>query len=197
MEAPEIAETQAWVRRAVVGLNLCPFAKAPLAKAQIRYVLSAAIDTDALLAQFVTELHALAAADPQRVETTLLIHPKVLTDFLDFNDFLGRADRALDDTGLAGILQLASFHPSYQFAGTRSDDLSNATNRSPYPTLHLLREASIDRAVAAFPEAEAIFEANIRTLEALGAEGWADLRTRCKADACAGVAAPANPAPVP
>ena len=197
MEAPEIAETQAWVRRAVVGLNLCPFAKAPLAKAQIRYVLSAAIDTDALLAQFVTELHALAAADPQRVETTLLIHPKVLTDFLDFNDFLGRADRALDDTGLAGILQLASFHPSYQFAGTRSDDLSNATNRSPYPTLHLLREASIDRAVAAFPEAEAIFEANIRTLEALGAEGWADLRTRCKADACAGVAAPANRAPVP
>ena len=192
MEAPEIAETQAWVRRAVVGLNLCPFAKA-----QIRYVLSAAIDTDALLVQFVTELHALAAADPQRVETTLLIHPKVLTDFLDFNDFLDRADRALDDTGLAGTLQLASFHPCYQFAGTRSDDLSNATNRSPYPTLHLLREASIDRAVAAFPEAEAIFEANIRTLEALGAEGWADLRARCRADACAGVAAPADSAPVP
>ena len=115
MEAPEIAETQAWVRRAVVGLNLCPFAKAPLAKAQIRYVLSAAIDTDALLAQFVVELHALVAADPQRVETTLMIHPKVLTDFLDFNDFLDRADRALDDTGLAGILQLASFHRSRDF----------------------------------------------------------------------------------
>ena len=194
MEAPEIAETQAWVRRAVVGLNLCPFAKAPFAKAQIRYVLSAAIDTDALLAQFVAELHALAAADPQRVETTLLIHPKVLTDFLDFNDFLDRADRALDDTGLAGTLQLASFHPRYQFAGTRSDDLSNATNRSPHPTLHLLREASIDSAVAAFPEAEAIFEANIRTLEALGAQGWADLQAQCRAEA---LAMPAASRPLP
>ena len=182
MEAAEIIETQAWVRRAVVGLNLCPFAKAPLAKAQIRYVLSAAVDTDALLAQLRAELHALAGADPQRIETTLLIHPGVLADFLDFNDFLDLANAALEEAGLAGTIQLASFHPRYQFAGTHIDDVSNATNRAPYPTLHLLREESITRAVAAFPAAEAIFEANIRTLEALGAEGWATLQARCRAD---------------
>ena len=190
MEAAEIIETQAWVRLAVVGLNLCPFAKAPLAKAQIRYVLSAATDTDALLAQLVAELQALAAADPQRIETTLLIHPGVLADFLDFNDFLDLADAALEDVGLAGTIQLASFHPRYQFAGTHIDDLGNATNRAPYPTLHLLREESMDRAVAAFPAVEVIFEANIRRLETLGASGWADLQSQCRAEALAGVAAP-------
>lgn len=194
MEAHAIAQTRAWVRRAVVGLNLCPFAKAPFSKQQIRYVLSAAIDADALLAQLIAELHALADADPVVTETTLLIHPHVLTDFLDFNDFLERADRAVEDAGLAGMLQVASFHPHYQFAGTRSDDVTNATNRSPYPTLHLLREDSIDRAVAAFPEAEPIFEANMRTLEALGAEGWTDLQAQCRADAAA---APPDPGPSP
>jgi uncharacterized protein len=197
MEAAEILETQAWVRHAVVGLNLCPFAKAPLAKAQIRYVLSPAADTDALLEQLVAELHTLAAADPEITETTLLIHPGVLADFLDFNDFLARAERALEDAGLAGTLQLASFHPRFQFAGTHADDVGNATNRSPYPTLHLLREASIDRAVAAFPAAEAIFEANIRTFEALGAAGWAALQARCKAEALAGTAPPAAAPPLP
>ena len=196
MEAPAIAQTRAWVRRAVVGLNLCPFAKAPFAKEQVRYVLSAATDAEALLAQLIAELHALADADPVVTETTLLISPHVLTDFLDFNDFLERADRALDDAGLAGVLQVASFHPQYQFAGTRSDDVTNATNRSPYPTLHLLREDSIDRAVAAFPEAEAIFEANMRTLEALGAGGWADLQAQCRADADT-AAAPSDPGPLP
>lgn len=194
MEAPAIAQTRAWVRRAVVGLNLCPFAKAPFSKQQIRYVLSDAIDADALLAQLIAELHALADADPVVTETTLLIHPHVLTDFLDFNDFLERADRAVEDAGLAGMLQVASFHPHYQFAGTRSDDVTNATNRSPYPTLHLLREDSIDRAVAAFPQAEPIFEANMRTLEALGAEGWTDLQAQCRADAAA---APPEPGPSP
>ena len=181
-EALEVAETRAWVQRAVVGLNLCPFAKAPLAKGQIRFVLSAATGPDALLAALVDELALLAAADPAVVETTLLVHPFVLADFLDFNDFLDRADRALDDAGLDGTLQIASFHPRFQFAGTEACDLSNATNRSPYPTLHLLREESMDRAVAAFPEAEAIFDANIATLEALGSDGWAALQAQCRAD---------------
>ena len=185
MEASEVAETRAWVRRAVVGLNLCPFAKAPYAKEQIRYVLSEVTEVQALLAQLVEELHALAAAEPTATETTLLIHPHVLTDFLDFNDFLELADRALEEAGLMGTLQIASFHPHYQFAGTRSDAAANATNRSPYPTLHLLREDSIARAVAAFPAAATIFEANMRTLEALGADGWADLQARCRADAAA------------
>jgi hypothetical protein len=123
-------------------------------------------------------MHALVEADPALVETTLLVHPNVLADFADFNDFLDAADAALDELGYDGVLQIASFHPDYQFDGTDPDDLGNASNRSPYPTLHLLREASVDRAVEAFPEAEAIVENNLRALDALGAEGWAALQTR-------------------
>jgi hypothetical protein len=178
-----IAETRAWVDRAVIGLNLCPFAKAVQAKGQIRYVVTNATDTDALLEALRDELRLLADADPAQVETTLLIHPGVLADFLDFNDFLEIADAALEALGYAGVLQVASFHPQYQFAGTADDDVTNATNRSPYPTLHLLREESIDRAVAAFPEAETLYERNIRTLQALGPQGWAALQEQCRGDA--------------
>jgi len=178
-----IAETRAWVDRAVIGLNLCPFARAVQVKNQIRYVVTDAADTDALLEALREELRRLAVADPAQVETTLLIHPGVLADFLDFNDFLEAADAALEALGYAGVLQVASFHPQYQFAGTTADDVTNATNRSPYPTLHLLREESIDRAVAAFPETEAIYERNIVALRALGAEGWAALQAQCRSDA--------------
>lgn len=178
-----IAETRAWVQRAVIGLNLCPFAKAVEAKGQVRYVRSDASDEDALLAALCAEMHRLAQADPTEIDTTLLIHPQVLNDFLDYNNFLEAADAAVEELGYAGVLQVASFHPDYQFDGTSPDDVSNATNRSPYPTLHLLREDSVDRAVMAFPEAESIFEDNMRTLDALGAEGWAALQAQCKADA--------------
>lgn len=178
-----IAETRAWVARAVIGLNLCPFAKAAQVKDQIRYVFSDTTDPHALLSTLRDELTLLSQADPAQIETTLLVHPGVLTDFLDFNDFLGVADDALQDLGLEGVLQIASFHPDFQFAGTRREDMGNATNRSPYPCLHLLREESIERAVASFPEPEAIFEANIRTLEALGPQGWADLQDACRHDA--------------
>jgi uncharacterized protein len=176
-----IAQTRAWVNRAVIGLNLCPFAKAVHTK--IRYVVSHACDEDALLATLGEELHLLAGADPEQVETTLLIHPQVLTNFAQFNDFLGRAETMLLALGYEGVIQVASFHPQYRFAGTRAGDVSNATNRSPHPTLHLLREASVERAVAAFPEAATIFEANIRTLQALGHEGWAAVQAQCKRDA--------------
>ena len=178
-----LAETRAWVDRAVIGLNLCPFAKAVQAKNQVRYVVSEATDEEALLTELCDEMNRLIDADPAEVDTTLLIHPQVLNDFLDFNDFLGVADEALEQLGYEGVLQVASFHPQFQFAGTHADDVTNATNRSPYPTLHLLREDSVMRAVAAFPQAEAIFEKNITTLEALGAEGWAALQDQCKADA--------------
>ena len=181
-----IAETRAWVDRAVIGLGLCPFAKAVQVKNQVRYVVSEATDEEALLAALREEMNRLVAADPAEVDTTLLIHPHVLNDFLDFNDFLDLADEALEDLGHEGVLQVASFHPQFQFEGTGPDDVTNATNRSPYPTLHLLREDSVARAVAAFPEAEAIFEKNMQTLEELGAEGWAELRARCKADADTG-----------
>ena len=178
-----IAETRAWVERAVIGLTLCPFAKAPQVKGQVRYVASAARDAGALLAALIDELNRLAGTPAGRIETTLLIHPCVLSDFLDFNDFLDLADNAVAELELEGVIQVASFHPHYRFAGSAEDDVANATNRSPYPTLHLLREESIDRAVAAFPQAEAIFEANIATFEALGADAWSQLQAQCRADA--------------
>jgi uncharacterized protein len=175
-----IAETQAWITHAVVGLNLCPFAHAVQVKNQIRCVVSEAKHIDALMAQLCEEMHFLAEAEAAKVETTLLIHPQVLTDFLDFNDFLELADAAVEELGYDGMLQVASFHPQFQFDGTDPDDVTNATNRSPYPTLHLLREDSVERAVAAFPSAESIFEANIATLEKLGAAGWTALQAQIK-----------------
>jgi len=178
-----LRETRAWVDVAVIGLNLCPFAKAVQAKQLIRYTCTQARDTDALRATLRDELRRLAAAPMQEIETTLLVHPWVLGDFMDYNDFLDRADALLRELRLDGTLQIASFHPHYQFAGTRADDIDNATNRSPHPTLHLLREASIERAAAAFPQAEAIYETNMRTLRALGAGGWAELQARCLRDA--------------
>ena len=180
-----IAETRAWVRRAVIGLNLCPFARAVDVKDQIRYVFSDATDAETLLATLVVELQRLADTDPAVVDTTMLIHPRVFADFEDFNDFLELADAAVEDLDLDGVLQVASFHPQFQFADTEPDDITNATNRSPYPTLHLLREDSVDRAVAAFPEAEAIFERNMATLEKLGPQGWAAVRKSWEDDAAA------------
>ena len=180
-----IAETRAWVRRAVIGLNLCPFARAVDVKDQIRYVFSDATNAETLLATLVVELQRLADTDPEVVDTTMVIHPRVFADFEDFNDFLELADAAVEDLDLDGVLQVASFHPQFQFADTEPDDVTNATNRAPYPTLHLLREESVDRAVAAFPEAEAIFERNMATLEKLGPQGWAAVRKSWEDDAAA------------
>lgn len=180
-----VARTRAWLRRAVVGLNLCPFARAVDAKGQIRYVVSEATDAETLLAALCDELRLLADADPTAIDTTLLIHPRALADFADFNDFLEIADAAVAELGLEGFLQVASFHPDFQFADTAPDDVTNATNRAPYPTLHLLREASVDRAVDAFPEAETIFERNMATMERLGPAGWAELRAAWEDDAAA------------
>jgi len=174
-EEQVIADTRAWVDRAVIGLNLCPFAKQVQIKGQVRYVVSAATTVADLLYELAAELNRLHDTPPEQTDTTLLIHPQVLTDFLDYNDFLEAADALVADIGLEGEMQVASFHPDYQFEGTEPGDITNYSNRSPYPTLHLLREDSIDRAVAAFPEAEAIFEINIETLEKLGIEGWRKL----------------------
>jgi hypothetical protein len=170
-----IQETQDWLIKAVIGLNLCPFAKAVHVKEQIKYVVSEATTMEQLLEDLAQELEFLAEVSREKTDTTLLIHPNVLNDFLDYNDFLELADQLLEDLDLDGELQIASFHPQYQFAGTDIDDITNFTNRSPYPTLHLLREDSIDEAVKAFPEAEAIFETNMQTMEKLGTDGWLKL----------------------
>ena len=177
-----IEQTCQWLEQAVIGLNLCPFAKAVHTKGQIRWVESSARNAHALMAELVHELQLLAAADPDAIDTTLLVHPHVLGDFRDYNDFLDLADAALEELGLDGVLQIASFHPHYQFEGTAPDDVENLSNRSPHPTLHLLREESVERAVAAFPQAETIYEKNIETLRALGVEGWAKLTPQVSAD---------------
>ena len=167
-----VAATRKWLERAVIGLNLCPFAKSVHVKEQVRYVVSNATTPEQLLETLMDELQRLSDTSPEQVDTTLLIHPFVLNDFEDYNEFLDVADVALEDMQLEGELQVASFHPDYQFADTDVGDISNFTNRAPYPILHLLRGDSIARAVEVFPEAEEIFEKNIATMEKLGHEGW-------------------------
>ena len=167
-----IAATRKWLERAVVGLNLCPFAKGVYVKKQVRYVVSKAVDSDALLTDLEAELQYLAGVSPEETDTTLLIHPYVLKRFADFTDFLGLVEVTIRLQGLTGTLQVADFHPDYCFSDAEPDELGNFTNRSPYPTLHLLREASLDRAIRAFPEAATIYERNIETMERIGLEGW-------------------------
>ena len=167
-----IAATRHWLEVAVIGLNLCPFAKAVHVKRQIRYVLTQAGSDSELLAVLRDELSLLAKTDANEIDTTLLIHPQALTDFIDYTAFLRQADWLLRKQGLEGILQIASFHPAYEFAGSDPDDIENCSNRSPFPMLHLLREDSIERAVAAFPDAGEIYQRNIETLRGLGHAGW-------------------------
>lgn len=174
-DAVVVQDTVRWLERAVIGLNLCPFAKSVHTKGQIHYSVSRATDGRELLQDLQCELEALAEASAEQRDTTLLMAPLAMPDFLDFNDFLELADELVEAMDLAGILQVASFHPRFQFEGTLVDDVGNCSNRAPYPTLHLLREESIDRAVEVFPEAEEIFERNIEVLERLGMQGWADL----------------------
>ena len=166
---------QRWLQRAVIGLNLCPFAKAVQHKGQIRWVISDATTAEALLLQLLQELQHLAHTPARKTDTTLLVHPLVLQDFNDYNNFLAVVDAAVADTGLEGVLQVAPFHPQFRFAGTRVNALENNSNRSPYPALHLLREKSVSRAVAAFPQPETIFKKNIVTLRKLGGAGYRKL----------------------
>ena len=173
-----LAETRLWLEKAVIGLNLCPFAKAVYVKNQVRLVVSHARHADDLLEELDRELDLLVATPAQEIDTTLLIHPALFEDFLDFNDFLEVAEDVVGEHGLEGVVQLASFHPGFQFDGTEPSDISNYTNRAPFAILHLLREDSVERAVQAFPAAETIFEDNIRTLETLGHEGWQALGLR-------------------
>ena len=168
-----LADTRRWLERAVIGLNLCPFAKAVLVKGQVHFSLTEAADWTGILAALEVQARELLEADPARRDTTLLVAPHAPADFIEFNALVAQAERQLSNDGLGGVLQLASFHPRFQFAGTDADDITNFTNRAPWPVLHLLREASVDRAVQAYPDAAAIYEANMRTLRRLGHEGWA------------------------
>jgi hypothetical protein len=171
-DATVIADTQRWLQRAVIGLNLCPFAKAVDVKGQIHYAVSRSVGFRDLLDDLGKELKDLVALAPADRDTTLLIACNALVDFLEFNDFLAQADRLIAKQGYEGVFQIASLHPLYEFADVQPDDMANFTNRSPYPTLHILREESIDRAVKAFPHAEAIFQTNIDAMRRIGLAGW-------------------------
>jgi hypothetical protein len=173
--AAALADTRRWLERAVIGLNLCPFAKAVHVKGQVHYAASEAGDGQGVLEDFARELEALVALPARERDTTLLVVRRGMEDFLAFNDVVARAERLVRKRGLEGVIQVASFHPRFVFAGTDDDDVTNFTNRAPWPTLHLLREESLDRAVAAFPDAAAIYETNMETLRRLGPEGWAGL----------------------
>jgi len=174
-EPAELVATRRWLERAVIGLNLCPFAKAVHVKQQVRFVLSDAELEDDLLEELAEELLRLRDTPAEEVDTTLLVHPRVLTDFLDYNDFLDRVDALIEALELEGVLQVASFHPDYRFADTDADDPGNCTNRAPYPALHLLREASLDKAIAAYPDADVIVERNLETMAKLGLDGFRKL----------------------
>jgi len=176
---PDIEEvarvTQLWLTRAVIGLNLCPFAKRVHVKRQIRYVVSAATEEADVAAELESELQLLADTDAQEIDTTMLILPDGMADFYEFNDFLDTADRLLKRLRLRGVLQVASFHPDYQFADTQPDDIENYTNRAPFPILHLLREDSIEEVLETYPDPDDIYEKNQETLRRLGLEGWRKL----------------------
>lgn len=167
-----VAATRRWIERAVIGLELCPFARAPFVQQRVRIRVSRARDAEALAADLQVEAELLASGDPAQTETTLLVHPHVFGDFLAYNDFLDVADALLADLELDGVLQVASFHPDYQFADAEPHAVENCSNRSPFPTLHLLRESSIDRALEVMPQSDAIYLRNIETLRTLGHAGW-------------------------
>ena len=177
MEASEIviSKTKEWLEKAVIGLNLCPFAKAAYVKNQIRFKVSRAINREDLLKDLINEMKHLNETVASTTDTTLLIHPEVLEDFMEYNEFLEVAECSLMELGLEGVLQIASFHPNYQFAGTQPNEISNFTNRSPYPILHLLREESVSRAIDSYPNAEGIPDKNIETMNKLGLAGWKTL----------------------
>ncbi len=178
-----IALTRSWVEHAVVGLNLCPFANSVLRKKQIEFRVSHAREPELLLQDLLGAIESLLAVPAEVIDTLLLIHPWALTDFLDFNDFVGDAEALVDEAGLAGVLQVASFHPDYQFAGVPADDPTNRTNRSPFPTLHLIREDSLDKAIEAMPDTDEIVERNLETMRRLGNEGWLALQTQIRSGA--------------
>ena len=171
-EPQVIADTRLWLERAVIGLNLCPFARAEYVRNRIAFRVTEAMTPEALLTELEVALRELIAIEPSKIETTLLIHPRVLQDFFDYNEFLGEADALLARMDLEGVVQIASFHPRYQFAGEDPGDMSHFTNRSPFPMLHLLREASVERAVSSGENAATIVARNLKTVRSLGPEGW-------------------------
>ncbi len=176
-----VGSVRRWLDAVVVALDLCPFAHRELAGDRVRFAVTGATTETQLLTALRDEL-AFLSGDPS-TETTLLIHPNVLDDFYDYNEFLADADALLVEMDWDGVYQVASFHPRYQFAGTQVDDAENYTNRSPYPMLHVIREASLERVIADFPDVDQIPGRNIRLMNRLGKEKMQALMQACVRDA--------------
>ncbi|GAA5317475.1 MAG: DUF1415 domain-containing protein [Candidatus Pelagadaptatus aseana] len=174
-----------WVETLVVDLNLCPFAKRELVKGRIRFTVTE-VDSQGLLLDVLRQEFELLQSHPE-IETTLLIHPQVLRDFFDYNDFLESAETLLQQLQLEGIYQIAGFHPDYQFAGTTAADVENYTNRTPYPLLHLIREDSLERAIANYPDPDNIPSRNIQLMQELG-----EAKIKAMLQACFDTAGPSQ-----
>lgn len=170
-------ETRAWLEAFVVGLNLCPFARSELQQDRVRIVVSAATDDSELLERMGAEIQLLD--ETPSVATTLIVHPAVLIDFHDYHQFLPRANRLLKSQGWKGVFQIATFHPDYQFASTEQNDTENYTNRSPYPMIHILREASLERAIDSYPEVDDIPARNIALMNDMGHDKLRKLWRSC------------------
>ncbi len=186
-ERDTVDATRRWIARAVIGLGLCPFARAAFDAGRVRIVVSDAREPEALARDLETELLLLHATDAQTCETTLLVHPYVLEDFLEYNDFLDVADALLDALDLTDAIQVASFHPQYQFGDAAPGAIENYTNRSPQPMLHLLRQRSVERAVASIEDPAQIYRDNVETLRRLGDAGWDALWRRPSGCTCRNV----------
>ena len=172
-----LAATRRWLEAAVIGLNLCPFAKSVYVKDQVRLVVSRARHLDAFLDDLDHELELLKTTPAEQVDTTLLIHPTLFPEFLVFNDFLNVADDVLVEHELDGVIQIAPFHPDFVFEGEGEGDMSHFTNRAPFPTLHLIREDSLEKAIESFGDTDVIYQRNMNLLRNLGLEGWRRLFT--------------------
>lgn len=170
MEEEVLRKTQDWVENFVIGLKLCPFASVPAKENRIVYRYSAAKDIDVLFKDLLKILSEVIEAEPEVIETAVLVHPEVLSDFDAYLDFLEIAEQALEESGLEGHLQIASFHPDYQFDGVAEDDISHHTNRSPFQMLHILRELSVSTAIDLHPDVDGIPERNVELMRELGLE---------------------------
>ena len=170
MDEQIIADVEQWLDEVVIGLDLCPFAARPRREKRVRIAVSHATEDEALLNDLQAELERLSDTPAAELETTLLAIPNMLEDFADYNDFLDAVDLWVEQFGWEGDLQVASFHPQYQFADTEADDPGNLTNRSPWPLLHIIREESLEKAIEHYPDVDAIPERNIARMKALGPE---------------------------
>lgn len=178
IQQQQLELSKQWVEKVVVGLNLCPFAK-PVIKANgLRYALTQSVADDALIAFFLAELELISNADEVTIATSLVIYPNALGDFYDYLDFLAQCEELLVRAGLSGEFQVASFHPDYLFAGVGEEDVSHWTNRSPFPMLHIIREAQMSRVLANHPNPDSIPERNIELLREMGKEAILRLTTK-------------------